>query len=296
MKTAAPLILMFFLLLNTLFAQVPVENASGFKHAVGPYLGQNPPGLIPERFAPGLVSSERWEYGGVFTPDLNEFYYMREDQAGLNQEMVLLQKNKEDQWRESAVLPRQGQPFIAPDGKTMHLGRYYKERTQAGWSELKRLGAPFEEIHIMRLTSSSLGTYVFDEVGSADGDGMLRHSRLINGTREVPKPLGNEFNTGTFNAHPFLAPDESYIIWDSQREGGFGNSDIYVSFRQADGSWGAAINLGAAINTAAWEAAATVTPDGKCLFFNRNMGSDNYENVDIFWVDARVIEDLRHKH
>ena len=92
-----------------------------------------------------------------------------------------------------------------------------------------------------------------------------------------------------------LHPDESNLIFDGEREGGFGDSDLYISFRQEDGSWGTAINLGDAINTEAWEAAATVTPDGKYLFFNRNIGSDSYENVDIFWVDAKVIEDLRPK-
>lgn len=296
MKIAALLMLFFLLSLNILFAQFLAENAPGFEHAEGPCLGQKPPGLIPERFAPGLVTTDRWEYGGVFTPDLNEFYYIREDRAGLNHEMVLLQKNGEDRWRVSAVSPREGQPFIAPDGKTMYLGSRYRERTRSGWSELKSIGPQFEDFRIMRLTVSSKGTYVFDEVGSAEGDGIIRCSQLINGKREAPSPISREINTGTFNAHPFLSPDETYLIWDSQREGGFGNSDLYISFRESDGTWGPAINLGDAINTAAWEAAASVTPDGKYLFFNRNMGSDNYENVDIFWVDAQVIENLRHKH
>jgi hypothetical protein len=100
-------------------------------------------------------------------------------------------------------------------------------------------------------------------------------------------------NTGTWLAHPFIAPDESYLLWDGRRDEGFGGSDIYVSFRQDDGSWGEAINLGAEINTDAWEASASVTPDGKYLFFHRNVGSDAYENVDVFWVDARILEDLR---
>jgi hypothetical protein len=53
--------------------------------------------------------------------------------------------------------------------------------------------------------------------------------------------------------------------------------------------------MGDKINTDAWDAAASVTPDGKYLFFNRNVGSDEYDNVDIFWVDAQIIQDLRSK-
>lgn len=261
----------------------------------GPYLGQTPPGLTPKQFAPGIVTTENWEYGGAFTPDLKEFYFLREVEGleqGKKQEFVVFQ-SKNNGWHELIVSPRVGQPFISPDGKTMHLGRQYKEWTKSGWSERKKLGSPFEEIQIMRMTSSSKGTYVFDEVGMPDGDGVIRYSRLIDGKREKPKPFGKEINTGSMNAHPFIAKDESYILWDGKRETGFGNSDIYISFRQQDSSWGPAINLGNKINTSAWDAGAYVTPDGKYLFFNRNMNPGSYDNVDIFWVDAQIIETLR---
>ncbi len=257
------------------------------------YLGQKPPGLIPEPFAPGMVTTEDWEVSGVFTPDMKEFYFIREGKETKEQELVVFQYQN-NQWQESVVSPRVGTPFIAPDGKTMYLGRRYKERTEAGgWSALKKLDSSFEEIQIMRLTVSSKGTYVFDEIGMPDGDGVIRYSRLIDGKREEPKPFGAAINTGRMNAHPFIAPDESYLIWDGERDSGYGDSDIYISFKQQDGSWGKAINLGDKVNTEGWEAVACVTPDGKYLFFNRNMTPDNYENVDIFWVDARVIENLR---
>ncbi len=263
-----------------------------------PYLGQKPPGTIPESFAPEMVTTKNWEYGGVFTPDLKEFYFIREVEdleKNKKQEFVVIEY-KNNKWQESIISPRVGQPIISPDGMTMHLGRKYKKRTETGdWSEIQQLDSSFQEIQIMRLTASSKGTYVFDEIGMPDGDGVIRYSQLINGKREEPKPFGAAINTGKMNAHPFIAPDESYILWDGERESGYGDSDIYISFKQTDGSWGKAINLGDKINTQAWEAAATVTPDGKYLFFNRNMGSDNYENVDILWVDAQIIETLRAK-
>ncbi len=241
----------------------------------GPYLGQEPPGLIPEPFAPGIVSTGGWEVSGAFTPDMKEFYFIREVETdGISRQEFVVFQNKDNRWLETVVSPRVGQPFIAPDGKTMHLGKRYKEHTESGWSEIKGLGSPFEEIQIMRLTASSKETYVFDEVGMPDGDGIIRYSRLIDGKREHPKPFGKEINTGKFNAHPFIAPDESYMLWDGRRDSGFGHADIYISFRQQDGSWGDAINMGDKINTDAWEAGASVTPDGKYLFFNRNMGSD----------------------
>ncbi|MEE9363543.1 MAG: hypothetical protein V3U92_13175 [Cellulophaga sp.] len=179
----------------------------------------------------------------------------------------------------------------------MHLGRRYKERTDSGWSDIKRLGAPFDTIPIMRMTSSAKGTYAFDE--AVEGRSILRYSRLINGKREAPIPFPKEINTGRFNAHPFIAPDESYVLWDGQRDNGSRNAEIYVSFKRSNGSWGEAIKLDKEVNTKASEFGARVTPDGKYLFFNRNTGkvkpTDKYENVDIFWVDAQVIETLRSK-
>jgi hypothetical protein len=81
-------------------------------------------------------------------------------------------------------------------------------------------------------------------------------------------------------------------MWDSEKDTGFGNNDLYISFRQRDGSWGSAINLGAKINTGAEEGGAYVTPDGKYLFFNRYI---NEKNAGIYWVNAQIIETLRPK-
>jgi hypothetical protein len=81
-----------------------------------------------------------------------------------------------------------GQPFVTPDGQTMHLGSRYMERTDTGWSELKSLALPFKDMPIMRLTASSKGTYFFDEFKS-DFTGSIRYSRLVDGKHEEPKLL-----------------------------------------------------------------------------------------------------------
>ena len=170
------------------------------------------------------------------------------------------------------------------------------ERTKAGWSELKSLDAPFGNIDIMRLSASSNGTYYFDTY-TQKLDTPLRYSRLIDGKYEQPKSLGQQFGIGRYNAHPFIAPDESYIIFDSRREGGYGTSDLYISFRAADGSWGPAINMGDKINTTNAENYPSVSPDGKFLFFDRRIGKriNGEKHVDIYWVDAQIIETLRPK-
>jgi hypothetical protein len=290
MKATKLFIVISLLWLNTIFAQESTENNPTATRLEGPYLGQKPPGLIPEAFAPGIVTTEYYEFTGVFSPDMNEFYFIRQGGKYEKSTFVVFQ-HKDNRWQESVISPRVGQPFISPDGQTMHLGSRYIQRANAGWSEIKSLAPPFEGMPIMRLTASAKGTYFFDEF-KPDFTGAIRYSRLVDGKHEAPQLLSEKINGGK-SFHPFIAPDESYLLFDATREGGYGDSDIFISFRQQDGSWGEAINLGCNINTASWEAAASVTPDGKYLFFNRNMNPGNYENVDIFWVDAQVIEALR---
>lgn len=261
----------------------------------GPYLGQEPPGTTAKPFAPNLITTSRFEVTGVFTPDLQEFYYIRGDMNNKNQEFVVF-KNLDNQWHESVISKRVGTPLFSPDGKTMHLGTRYMQRNGNNWSEIKHLDSPVKDVPIMRLSASSKGTYFFDEF-KTDFTGDILYSRLINGKHETPKLLNNKINTGK-SFHPFVAPDESYLIFDSTREGGHGDSDLYISYRQPDDSWGEPINLGDKINSKNWEAVASVTPDGKYLFFNRRISrgkDDNLPNVDIYWVDAQFIEELRPK-
>ena len=277
-------------LLAFLIGSSPSHSLEKKQALEGPYLGQKTPGLIPEVFAPGVISTDGWEYGVVFAPGMKEVYFVREVNADTDpkQEFVVFE-SKNNKWHERVISRRTGTPTLSTDGQVMYFGRSYKERTEKGWSDFKRLGPDFEDIRIMRVTASDKGTLVIDE---AVENSVLRYSRLVDGVREAPQPLPKHINTGKYNAHPFIAPDESYIIWDGQRTSADRNADLFISFRQEDGAWGEAIKMGDTINTEASEFAAFVTPDGKYLFFNRNVGKDN---TDTFWVDAKVIEELRRK-
>ncbi len=264
----------------------------------GPYLGQTPPGLTAKPFAPGIVNTEEWGDAIGFSLDMNELYVSRwrHTRDAAEPENVTF-KRTGDGWQKVAVPKDTQRPFHSPDGQTLHYDAKYKERTADGWSEMKSLGPAFEKIRIMVLTASAKGTLVLDERGT-NGNGTLRYSQRMNGNWEDPKPLPKEINTGTWNAHPFIAPDESYIMWDGERESGYGESDLYISFRQKDGAWGEAINLGDKVNTDAEEGGPQITPDGKYFFFNRMVPSvtgDGASQSDLYWIDAQFIEDLRPK-
>ncbi|APQ19394.1 hypothetical protein A9200_14305 [Maribacter hydrothermalis] len=290
--------LILLLLVNACKTKTQDSKEGDLQTIEKPYLGQTPPGFIPIPFAPGLVSTDLYEVNSAFTPDMKAFYFIRRGEENKTSAFYEYKYNDTNgEWDKSEIAsPWIGRPVISPDGKTMHLGDRYLEKTESGWSELQKLEPPTvsnDSMYIMRLSSSSNGTYYFDTYKENDSTFPIRYSRLINGKYEEPIALPKAINTGTFLSHPFIAPDETYLLFDAKREEGFGDSDIYISFKQKDGTWGNAINLGDKINTNAWEASASITPDGKYLFFSRNVGSDDFENVDIFWVDAKVIYALK---
>lgn len=305
--------LLFALLATTAFIKLDANSSDNrsqdkdshqeFPILKGPYMGQKPPGMVAEPFAPGIISKDGWELEGVFAPGMKEFYFTLDrgihdgpNKTGRRHTVVGF-RQENNIWKKYTEFLRRGEVTFSPDGKRMHMAEGYRDRLGENWSERKNLGPMFDrkDWGIMRLSASAKGTYVFDDYKSDD---LIRISTLKDGKRQPPKKMSSVINTGKWTAHPFIAPDESYLIWDSERKGGFGDSDLYISFKQKDGSWGAAINMGPGVNSDKWDAYASVTPDGKYILFNRRIddGKDTDKmNVDIYWVDAKIIEKLRAK-
>ena len=99
------------------------------------------------------------------------------------------------------------------------------------------------------------------------------------------KQLGG-VNEPATAAHVCIAKDESFIVFDSTRPGGQGGEgDFYISFKQADGSWGEGKNLGDKINTKGASICPFLSPDEKYLFF--------YKERDLYWVSTRIFDQLK---
>ena len=257
------------------------------------YFGYKPPGLTPEIFVPKKSTSEDWKLGNENSLDMQEFYFTYSGNDPF-QPAVVVYRQEESYYRVNKYTFR---PRSTENSNILYSRHNYIERTDSGWSKIKSLGPMFdrEDWGIMVLSVSNKGTIVFDDYKSND---VIRISRIKDGKREEPKLLGKEINSGKWTAHPFIAPDESFLIWGSEREDGYGKSDNYISFRQQDGSWGSAINMGDEINSELVENGARLTPDGKYLLFGRSEekvredGSTYWETKQ-YWVDAKIIEQLR---
>ncbi|MCS7169106.1 MAG: hypothetical protein NZ949_00625 [Candidatus Kapabacteria bacterium] len=98
-----------------------------------------------------------------------------------------------------------------------------------------------------------------------------------------PEPLGS-VNSPAWEGHPAVSPDGQWLVFASDRPGGWGGLDLYASRRSPDGEWEAPENLGPQLNTAADEAMPWFLPDGRLLFASRGY------TLDVRWklVSARL--------
>jgi len=93
--------------------------------------------------------------------------------------------------------------------------------------------------------------------------------------RWVRTSAGPGVNTATASeSNPHLTADGAHLFFTSDRRGGFGRNDLYVSDRLGNGAWGPARNLGPTFNTAENEDQIWVSRDGRTIYFNREPGPE----------------------
>jgi hypothetical protein len=297
------------LFLTYAFATLTYDN---WPDVAGPYFGQEPPGMMAEIFAPGIISTDRSEINSVFAPNRDEFYFTAWTRETGTKIMVTSQID--GRWTAPEVASFSNHPTdvdlaISYDGKRVFFGTrrprpgetenregvfdiWFADRTETGWGEEQYLGPVVNSGRSQIYpTVTRDGTLYFQAVREGGyGKADIYRSRLIDGVYQTPENLGPVINSENYEGDVFVAHDESYLIVSvSGRKDGFGEGDLYISFRSLDGSWSPLKNMGGAINSDKRDFCPMVTPDGKYFFFS----SKRVGEGDIFWVDAKVINALR---
>ena len=117
-------------------------------------------------------------------------------------------------------------------------------------------------------------------------DGNLYLSRLLNGRWKTPHYWGSGINSVADESYASFTIDGRMLYFTSDREGGFGGTDIYKCLRLPNGRWGPAQNLGPVINTKYDEEGVFVHPNGKEIFFS----SEGHKSMGGFDVFSSVID------
>jgi outer membrane protein OmpA-like peptidoglycan-associated protein/tetratricopeptide (TPR) repeat protein len=102
-----------------------------------------------------------------------------------------------------------------------------------------------------------------------------------------PQSMGDNINTDSYESGPTLSPDKRALYFVSSREGGYGGTDLYVSYRQPNGKWGPAINMGAGINSAGDEQAPFIHADNQTLYYTSD-GLPGYGGSDLFVIRKKL--------
>ena len=276
----------------------------------GAYLGQDPPGLSPSLFAPGIVSTEQDQLNAVFTPGGDVFYFsVRRPVVGFT---ILEMRRPEGAWTRPRAAAFSGRysdvdHFITSDGKRFFFCSnrplegdgppredhdiWFMTRKGEDWGPPRHLGLTVNSDRNDFYPTLTLdGTLYFSSHRDGGmGENDIYCSRIADGGYGPPANLGEAINTEFREFDPFVAPDESYLIFASSRPGGLGASDLHISFRSDDGTWTKAKNMGAPLNSAAPDLCPMLSPDGKYLFFTSRRAGVG----DIYWVDAGVIGLMR---
>ncbi len=286
----------------------PREESEELTVPKGPYLGQKPPGTIPEVFAPGIISTAATEGGSCFAPDQSFYLFAR---AHSDEDGILITEQRDGAWSKPQLaafsvgaydwdfmLTPAGDKVFVASGRPAYRGEppleghriWVSQRTEGSWSTPRLLPSPVNTgQHDSYPSVTADGTlYFFSRRDGGFGRADVYRSVSTDESYTVVENLGPRINSEHHDLDPFIAPDESYLLFCSDRPGGYGKDDVYVAFRSDDGSWSAPINLGAEVNSAHHEYIPYVTPDGKYFFFTSN----KVGNREIYWVDARVLARL----
>jgi hypothetical protein len=269
-------------------------HASAFSQS-GPYFGQTPPGGVPVRFAPSKIPLGAW--GITFSPDGYECFISLNVS---NLSVLKTSKYTNGVWPDLTTAAFSGnywdmESHIVPDGTRMYFGskrplngvptdtlhNWCVIKTDSTWSEPQPMEPPLRNIFMMYPSVANNGDMYFTA-----GDGAttcwISVSRFVDGHYLEPEPLSDSVNYLCWPAHPFIAPDGSYIIFDACTDNINHIYELFISYRKPDSNWTHAVKLPAPINPGG---CPYVSRDGKYFFF--------WKTNCTMWVKADFIENMR---
>ncbi len=255
----------------------------------------NPVNLGPE------INSNWSEYWPSISIDGEAFIFTR--QSG-NNEDFFVSKKEEENWQKAYNIgapintpQNEGAQTVSADGRFFaytvcnrpgDFGKcdlYYSEMKNNKWTTPKNMGATINSAQWESQPSLSAdGNTLFFTRGTDNRDknkDIWFSTRSANGDWVEPQKLGESINTVFSDEGPFIHPDGQTLYFISNGHPGMGGSDVYLSRKQEDGSWGKAQNLGYPINTEKDEYSIIVGLNGELAYFSSDR-EGGFGRLDIY--------------
>ncbi|NRA13642.1 MAG: PD40 domain-containing protein, partial [Crocinitomicaceae bacterium] len=205
------------------------------------------------------INTEFNEYGGVISAD----------------ESVLIFTARRPSSTGGKIDPTLNETF-----EDLYISRKLEEGT---WEKAKNIGKPVNTSdHDAVSAISADGQRFIVYLGRKSHKGDLFECVLEGDVWSKPESLGNKINSNDFHeSSACYSPDGNTIYFVSNKDGGMGKHDIYISHKTAKGKWGEPETIGSVINTEYNEEGVFMHPDGKTLYFSSE-GHNSMGGYDIF--------------
>ena len=264
----------------------------------GDYLGLPTPGLLPEIFAPDYISGKgRLHCFLSFSNNLKEIYWMTIPPK------IMMMKTIDGIWSNPepasfSTGPRDQTPFVAlndtiyfssnREGGQGSLDIWYTTKIDGNYTVPINIGDKINTGNSQSAPTISENKTMFFS-GSVQGKRYnvgIYYSIYKNGEYQapvfLPEPI-NIMDKNILDYTPFIAPDESYLLFCSNRQNPeIERCHIYISFKNKNGEWGKPIDLSLKMNFTTSSKFPYVSPDGKFLFFSSGQN--------MYWVDAKIMD------
>ena len=260
------------------------------------YLGQKPPGLTPELFAPDIIATGYYERDITISPEGTEIFYGILTDRHVT---ILYTKLADGKWTEPEIAPftRNSnyffiEPCFSPDGKTVY---FLSTKPPAGkkpkpgwayqniWASDKQSDGTWGDIYnpdtaLNRPNSqfypslTTAGTLYFTRSDEKTGKSEILRAKKNGIKYDTPELLPPVINGNGNIYNAFISPDESFLIGcvENKNNGiNQGFSNYYIFFRDNNDNWSEGKSFGPEINITGSNAiSASVSPDGKYMFFS----------------------------
>ena len=261
----------------------------------GAYLGQRLPGPVPEFFASGVIKGDL-HTPPVFTPDGSEVYWSLQDDT------ILTPALENGSWSQpakvafSASMTDYRDPFITPSGdRLLFLSKgklpgsqlpekeniWFVQRSGHGWGEPQPLSDNVNALTLHWQISVAANGNLYFSSSKPDGIGDIYVSKTRDGEYGKPVKLAAPVNTKQVELTPYVAPDESYLLFARMADQN-SNPMLYISFADENGGWGEPL----LVETVTYGLCPSVSPDGKYVFYLSSPTS-------VSWMTTAFIEELR---
>ena len=261
--------------------------------AVSMLVHASAPAAIPEIFAPGVVSGPAHDSAPAFSPDGGELYFTR---SSSSVSTIMVSRRLAQGWAEPEIAPFSGEwlemePAFSPDGRFLVYAsnrpdedggapidgffngvarpgkgaRLWRvDRLPTGWSRPRLLPPEVNDGHAVYAPSVARDGSLYFMKPGADGRFQLYRAQAeAAGFKSAERLSFNE--AGAASVDPAVAPDESFIVFSSNRKPAHG-MNLFIAFRSGAG-WGCAAPLGESVSSSGSDAEARLSPDAKTLYF-----------------------------